>query len=126
MNPRIWGSKEWFVYYTRAYIYPDNPSQEDKELYYNYFKYATLTLPCYSCRENFKEHVKEIPLSAFESRTALLNWVNEMENKVREMQGRTPISLNERINSLKKKEKNTYMNIIVIIFILLVIYKSRH
>lgn len=125
MNPRIWGSKEWFVYYTRAYIYPDNPSQEDKDLYYNYFKYATLTLPCYSCRENFKEHVKEIPLSAFESRTALLNWVNEMENQVREMQGRKPISLNDRINSLNEKEKKDYRMLIILFVVLLLFYKSR-
>lgn len=126
MNPRIWGSKEWFVYYTRAYIYPENPSQEDKELYYNYFKYATSTLPCYSCRKNFKRHADEIPLSVFESRTVLLNWVNEMENKVREMQGRTPITLNDRIRTLNKKEEKNNIRLIIFFVVLLIIYKFHH
>lgn len=124
MNPRIWGSKEWYVYYTRAFVYSENPSQEEKDLYYNYFKYATASLPCYSCRENFKRHASEIPLSAFESRDSLLSWVNEMENKVRKMQGRKSISLNERLESLNEKEKN--YRLIILVVVLLLVYKFHH
>jgi hypothetical protein len=63
-------------------LYPEHPTEDDKQKYYNFFKSVSFILPCGKCRRHYEENFKNKPINT-DSRRTLAIWINEMENEVR-------------------------------------------
>ena len=87
MLTSVWGPPMWHVLHTISFNYPVNPTKEDKENYYNYFKNLQKVLPCKYCRDNLKKNFKKCPLrkSVFKNRDTLSRWVYDLHELVNKM-----------------------------------------
>ena len=94
INPVLWGHHLWKFMHYLTLSYPDNPSENDKFKYKNFFTIIGDYLPCEKCRVNYKEETltNKHPLTndALSSRDNLVYWLYSLHNIVN--------------NSLNKKE----------------------
>lgn len=87
VDPNIWGKHGWkFIHYV-AQGYPDEPENEDKEIYKNFFMNLGKILPCFKCRNNYYSHLKTNPINhtVLQSRENLEKWVVSIHNQVNQM-----------------------------------------
>ncbi|AEX61683.1 putative FAD-linked sulfhydryloxidase [Megavirus vitis] len=133
LSPKNWGEAGWKMFHTVALGYPDNPSQEDKQNYYQYYESLRYTLPCKKCRNNYSDHFDKYPLNdyALSSKKNLINWTIDMHNVVNFYTGKKLLSYPEAYEKIYsiKQENNTLDNyirytliILVIIIIAIIIY----
>ena len=100
MLTSVWGPPMWFSLHTMSFNYPVNPTKEDKENYYNYFKNLVYVLPCRYCRDNLKKNYKELGFNKTNSKQILKN---------RDSFSRFVYKLHEMVNKmLGKKSSLTY------------------
>jgi hypothetical protein len=87
MLTSIWGPPLWHTLHTISFNYPVNPTKEQKENYYNFFKNLRHVLPCKYCRINLKKNLKSVPLkkSVFKNRDSLSRWVYNLHETVNKM-----------------------------------------
>lgn len=82
INPRLWGREGWVFLHNIAKGYPSNPTPIDKNNYKITFESLKDTLPCKTCRNNYKQHLREFPIKNYlHNRKSLLNWVRLVKNK---------------------------------------------
>lgn len=62
METSFWGPAAWKFGHTITFNYPLNPTSEDRQKYYNYFKNLGDILPCPSCAESYKIYFQYIPI----------------------------------------------------------------
>jgi hypothetical protein len=88
---KIWGPHFWISMHSTAYCYPLNPSDSDKDNYYNYYKVIGDVLPCFYCRQSYKEFIEvgitKLDKTIFESRDNLTKWVYYMHEAVNKKLG---------------------------------------
>jgi len=65
METSFWGPAAWKLGHSITFNYPHNPTPEDKQKYYNYFKNLGDILPCPSCSKSYKIYFKYIPINDF-------------------------------------------------------------
>ena len=65
MDPAFWGRSTWTYLHTLTFNYPENPTDNDKLKYYNYFKQLPDFLPCPSCASSFKIYFEYIPITDY-------------------------------------------------------------
>jgi hypothetical protein len=83
MEPKIWGRYLWTSIHVIALGYPDNPSEQDKKDFKEFFANLWKTIPCQRCAENYKKHLNELPIdNALESNTTLFKWTVDLHNIV--------------------------------------------
>jgi hypothetical protein len=83
-GPDVWGPPGWkFIHYVTM-GYPNNPSEETKKKYYNYFHALKHVIPCGICASHFTENLEKLPLSneVLSSRENLMKWGIDMHNFV--------------------------------------------
>ena len=81
INPKQWGSHGWLFMQYVALGYPNNPSNEQKSAYYNFFLSIGKVIPCKDCQVHYTDFEKLHSLEeALESKTKLTNWVYEAHN----------------------------------------------
>ncbi len=83
-GPNIWGPPGWkFIHYVTL-GYPDNPSHEVKQKYYNYFHALKHVIPCSICSVHFSENLEKLPLTdeVLSSKENLMKWGIDMHNFV--------------------------------------------
>lgn len=112
IDPKIWGNAGWTFLRNIAKGYPDKPTPIDKEKYKQYFELIGDVLPCSKCRNNYKQHFKEIPITNYlNNKNQLYKWVNIIKNKsntnISEIKNRL---VNERINRIKSNRVNRARN----------------
>lgn len=80
----IWGPPLWHFLHTISFNYPVNPSEEDKDNYYNFLMSMGRILPCRYCRENFTKNLKSIKLNEddFETRENFSKMIYDLHNEV--------------------------------------------
>lgn len=84
-SPSLWGKHGWIFFNHVALSYPQNPTEEEKQAYKNFFTEVQNILPCLSCSINYKKHLKELPIDGYlDSSDSLFSWVIKMQNKVNE------------------------------------------
>lgn len=82
IDPRFWGREAWIFLQNIAKGYPSNPTLIDKNNYKILFDSLKNTLPCSTCRSNYKQHLREFPIINYlKDRKSLLTWVRLVKNK---------------------------------------------
>jgi hypothetical protein len=86
----IWGPPMWHTLHTISFNYPVNPTKEDKENYYNYFKSIQYILPCGKCRDNYRANLKKLGFGKkhFADREALSKFVYKLHETVNKHLGK--------------------------------------
>ena len=84
MLTSVWGPALWHSLHTISFNYPTKPTKEDKENYKNYFISLQNVLPCRYCRDNFKENLKNLPLTSkvLKNRENLSFWLYQMHSLI--------------------------------------------
>jgi hypothetical protein len=100
-SPSMWGREAWhFIHYVTL-NYPNNPTDQDKKLYQQFFEALPKVLPCPICGLHFLEnlHQNEIRL---DSKKDLFEWGVDMHNAVNESNGRKVLTYEEALQQINK------------------------
>lgn len=94
--PTVWGPFFWHTIHIIAIGYPKNPTYTDKKCAKEFYESLAFLLPCSACREHYKAHLAENPLTPFlDSRTDLIKWTVMIHNKVNQSLGKNEWRLEE-------------------------------
>lgn len=105
MDQDIWGKCTWVLIHSIAVNYPNTPSPIEKETTKRFFMSLGDVLPCFYCRQHYKNNVKMLPINV-ESKMDLIDWTINLHNIVNESLGKRVLSRDEalkRIISMYKK-----------------------
>jgi hypothetical protein len=80
----IWGPPLWHFLHTLSFNYPVNPTEEQKDDYFNFLMSVGKILPCKYCRENFQNNLKNIRFSEtdFNSRENFSKMIYDLHNEI--------------------------------------------
>ena len=130
MNPKFWGPHGWIFLHAVTMNYPKNPSNDDKQLYRNFFSSLTRVLPCEKCAYHYKQHIKDDPIEpALENRDKLVRWLIKIHNKVNADLGKPHYSYEQVIEEYKYKlfnmdrDETLVYKVIIGALILFIVYK---
>jgi len=115
MLPEYWGKYGWGFFHMVAKDYPENPTDEDKEHYRDYYTSIQYVLPCSKCRLNYKNHLKKLPITdeVLSNRQNLIHWTIDVHNIVNHYTGKPMLTYSEgmeEIDKLSNPEKNIFSN----------------
>ena len=83
MDNKIWGPYFWFTLHTTTLAYPDNPTYHDKRRYNDFFVSVQYILPCLKCREHYKQHLDNFPISiSLDNKESLVHSLFNLHNQV--------------------------------------------
>ena len=104
MNPLFWGPHGWYFLHSITMHYPKNPSEQEKQIYFNFFKSLENVLPCEKCAYHYSKNLEKLPLEpALESRDKLVRWLIGVHNEVNKETGKREYSYEEVIEEYKYK-----------------------
>jgi hypothetical protein len=100
LGPDIWGPHGWKFFHFVALGYSNNPSNEDKQNYKNFFTMIPKILPCSICSNHYIKNLKKHPITdeVLSNRANLLNWTIDMHNEVNISNNKKPISYENGLN----------------------------
>ncbi len=133
ISPIIWGPSGWNFLHYITFTYPNNPTDEEKETYLNFFTFVGKVLPCKNCRINFEKHQIKYPLNdiVLKNKENLVKWLINIHNEVNIMNGKKVLSYNDVINiyfggknngntnSFKLSKKGMFILFICILIVIL-------
>ena len=119
MEPNIWGKHAWIFLHSVSMNYPDNPSNNDRKNYKDFFENLRYVLPCEVCKKHFSQHIQSNSIvSALHSKKKLVEWVIEVHNQVNISLNKPTMNYDQVIDLYKKiyggnmyLEENTRPNI---------------
>jgi len=97
LDSQIWGDKGWFFLESIVLTYPNNPSQEQKKEYKQFFYTLPTVLPCEKCRNHFYQFITKYPLNntILKSKNNLILWLLTAHNNIKKINGEKEIKLKE-------------------------------
>jgi hypothetical protein len=100
MQPSQWGSHVWFAMHYAALRYPQTPTFDQKQAYYEFYISLKNVLPCKKCRVHYTEILERLPLSyqVLENRHKLFSWTVEVHNIVNKSLNKPTITLEEALS----------------------------
>jgi|TARA_B110000285_G_C15104620_1_gene607186 hypothetical protein len=126
VKPAIWGPHGWkFLHYV-SLGYPDNPTDEDKINFKNFYYSLQHVLPCEKCALNYKHNLLDSPIdNHLNNRDTLVRWVIDVHNKVNKELNKKELSYEDGI-SLYLTEETMILDycfkVVVLIIILAFLY----
>lgn len=85
-----WGPLLWETINSIVREYPHNPSAEDRQNFKLFFQSLGDVLPCPSCRDHYKGHLRNMSLDkAVNSREELINFIIDLHNEVNKATGKS-------------------------------------
>jgi len=146
-DPNIWGKHTWLFIETSILSYPNNPNDDIKKYYYNFFESLIYILPCDDCRKHYKTFFNNNKLNnnILSSRENMIDWIIKCHNNINHINNKQIITKNNfmdyynnlyknkcnkcKINNNKCKinNNNKYYNLIynfilILIFLLIIYY----
>ncbi len=101
--PAVWGPFFWLTMHIVALGYPAEPTYTDKKAAKDFYESLANLIPCPVCREHYKEHLKNFPLTPnLDSRSDLFRWSVDLHNAVNKMLNKPIWSQEEVINYIKR------------------------
>lgn len=86
LPPTVWGPFFWHTIHIVALGYPKNPNYTEKRAAKEFYEALAFLIPCSVCREHYKEHLKNNPISTFlDTRADLFKWTVMVHNQVNKM-----------------------------------------
>ena len=93
LNPEIWGPQYWFVLYTIALSYPENPNEVTKKKYYDFIQNLPLFIPISDIGNNFSIFLDKYPVTPYlDSKESFVKWVHFIHNKINLYLGKPEIN----------------------------------
>lgn len=107
-DPNYWGPALWTTLHTMSFDYPENPTEEEKSNYRNFFHSLKYVLPCGVCRKHYGKSIDQTyPIDpALKNRDTLSRWLVEFHNTVNKRLNKPVVSydsVKERYNALSGK-----------------------
>lgn len=137
LNPEIWGPQYWFVLYTIALSYPENPNEVTKKKYYDFIQNLPLFIPISDIGNNFSIFLDKYPVTPYlDSKESFVKWVHFIHNKINLYLGKPEINYYtamknyydkyelkdiKKKNEFLNKHKFIFFSIIIILLILCII-----
>lgn len=87
MMTSIWGPPLWHSLHTISFNFPINPTEEQKEQYFNFYNSLQGVLPCRYCRENLIKNMQVLPLTMeiFKCRYTLSKYIYDLHELINTM-----------------------------------------
>jgi hypothetical protein len=84
ISPMVWGEHQWKLLHMIGATYPENPTEIDKENYYDFIVSLGNVLPCEFCRYHFKQTLVNMNfnMSALESQETFFRFIFDLHNQV--------------------------------------------
>ena len=137
MDNTIWGPYFWFTLHTITIAYPDNPTYNERRYYNDFFLSLQNVLPCPLCREHYKQHLQEYPISVhLGNKEEIVKWCFNLHNRVNRSLGKpdfkyedfkekyrkiyTPTLFEKVVNTENLKKYKKYKIILLIILTIIV------
>ena len=121
-NNNVWGPSAWTFLHTITYNYPENPTDEDKRNYLNFFDSLKHVLPCNKCKGHYKENLKKYDLNnSLNSRQDLVKWLIDLHNDVNRDNGKSVWSYSDVYNKYYNLHNVNMINRIIIFVILSIV-----
>lgn len=96
LPPTVWGKHIWTAIHLVALGFPAIPTDAERKQYESFFVSLGDVLPCCKCRDNYKIHLKELPVNFYlEDNKTLFAWTVEMHNIVNRSKGKKTWELEE-------------------------------
>ena len=76
MNTLFWGPSAWQLIHSVGLICPKNPTDIERQIFFDFFDSLQYVLPCKHCRKSYSIFYKDIDFSN------LYNWTWKLHNKV--------------------------------------------
>ncbi len=110
ISPNIWGKHGWKFLHYITFTYPEKPTNEEKEIYKTFFTHVGKVLPCFSCKNNYNNHLTKFPLNddTLKSKKTLVKWLVNIHNEVNLATGK-PILPLEKVLEIYLKPQNNYL-----------------
>jgi hypothetical protein len=100
IGPDTWGPHGWKFIHFLALAYPNEPTDEQKKNYKNFFEAMQHVLPCSLCANNYKRHITvELPITeaVLTDKESFVKWSIDMHNLVNKETGKLPLSYDEAL-----------------------------
>lgn len=95
LDPEIWGPHYWFVLFSIAYSYPNNPNNVIKKKYYEFIQNLPLFIPHKQIGNDFIKYLDKYPVTPYlDNRLSFMKWIHFIHNKMN-IQLRKPVILLE-------------------------------
>lgn len=121
-NNNIWGPPAWTFLHTVTYNYPENPTEDDKRNFYNFFDSLQNVLPCEKCKGHYKQNIQKYDLKkSLGSREDLVKWLIDLHNDVNRDNGKKVWSYSDVFNKYQDMYKPDNLINKVIIFVIICI-----
>ena len=120
-GPKLWKS----IHNVALLEYPENPSEDDKTYYMNYYKDFWKIIPCLKCSVNYRKNWEELPITSYlESRTQLFEWTVLLHNIVNKELGKKELSIDEALAIYKPGTKYIILLVLVLLVILFLLNRE--
>ena len=121
-NNNVWGPSAWTFLHTITFNYPEDPLEDDKRKYYNFFMNLKDVLPCKKCQAHYKENIQKYDLSdSLDSRQDLVQWLIDIHNEVNKDTGKKSWSYEEVYNKYDNLHNTNMINRIIIFIMLSIV-----
>lgn len=108
MEPNVWGKHAWIFLHSVTMNYPDNPTNDDRKNYKNFFENLRFILPCEVCKKHYSKHIQSKPIEhALHSKKKLVEWLIEVHNQVNISLNKPTMSYDQVIDLYKKIYNNS-------------------
>lgn len=101
IGPDVWGPHGWKFLHFVALAYPNEPTEENKKNYKQFFELLQYMLPCSLCANNYKDHINnDFPLNdeVLKNKDNFVKWTIDIHNLVNEQTGKKKLSYDEALN----------------------------
>jgi len=121
-NNNVWGPPAWTFLHTITYNYPENPSDNDKKNYHNFFDSLQHILPCKKCQSHYTENIQKYDLNnSLDNRDDLVKWLIDIHNEVNKYTGKRVWTYSEVYNKYDNLHNSNSVNKMIIIIILCIV-----
>ena len=121
-NNNIWGPPAWTFLHTVTYNYPENPTEDDKRNFYNFFMNLQYVLPCEKCKEHYKQNIQKYDLkNSLGSRQELVKWLIDLHNDINRDNGKQVWSYSDVFNKYQRMYQSDSLINKILIFVIICI-----